>query len=181
MSNISTNKQIAHDWIDAFNSRNLENLLALYDDAAVHFSPKLNALEPDTKGWVAGKTAMREWWSGAFARLQTLQYDLQHLIVDGIYQKSPWRSRYDGGRGIRNRGWKNCSVEGISWIIVCHPKKVCFKLSCCATGWQEYRPCIRVYDRTQDLCPSSFWAKGAPKHEDKKRTSKISLTLPHKI
>lgn len=82
MLNISTNKQIAHDWIDAFNSRDLEKLLALYDDAAVHFSPKLKALEPDTEGWVAGKTAMRAWWSGAFKRLQTLQYNVQHLIVD---------------------------------------------------------------------------------------------------
>lgn len=82
MSNISTNKQIAHDWLDAFNNRQLEKLLALYDDTAVHFSPKLKALQPETEGWVAGKTAMRDWWSGAFERLPNLQYALQHLIVD---------------------------------------------------------------------------------------------------
>src|SRR5437899_12461759 len=67
-------EQIALKWFEAFNEHDLEKLLSLYHDEAVHFSPKLKIRKPETNGLVKGKTALREWWQDAFDRLPTLHY-----------------------------------------------------------------------------------------------------------
>jgi ketosteroid isomerase-like protein len=69
------NITIANSWFKAFNEHNLENLLALYDDNAEHYSPKLKLRQPETNGLVKGKTALRAWWQDAFERLSTLRYE----------------------------------------------------------------------------------------------------------
>ena len=66
--------EIAKKWLQAFNEHNLESLLALYDDNAEHFSPKLKLRKPETNGLIKGKTAMRLWWQDAFNRLPSLAY-----------------------------------------------------------------------------------------------------------
>jgi len=71
--------KIAHQWFAAFNRKNLESLLSLYHDNAEHFSPKLKARHPDTKGLIKGKAALRAWWNDAFDRLPTLHYELVRL------------------------------------------------------------------------------------------------------
>lgn len=68
------NDKIAKKWLQAFNQHNLENLLSLYDDNAVHFSPKLKIRRPETNGFITGKTAMRNWWQDAFERIPDLIY-----------------------------------------------------------------------------------------------------------
>ena len=73
---------MALNWIAAFNKHDLESLLQLYADDAIHFSPKLKERQPHTNGWISGKPAMHVWWNDAFTRLPELQYDLQNLIVD---------------------------------------------------------------------------------------------------
>lgn len=75
-------KNIAKLWFDAFNAHHLESLLELYDDKAEHFSPKLKIREPDTKGLIQGKDALRKWWKDCFERLPTLQYQVQKLTAD---------------------------------------------------------------------------------------------------
>lgn len=76
------NKQIATSWFDAFNAHDLEKLLALYDDEAEHFSPKLKIRQPETKGLIKGKAALREWWKDSFDRLPTLRYEVKKLTAD---------------------------------------------------------------------------------------------------
>lgn len=68
------NTTIAELWFAAFNTHQLEDLLVLYDDQAVHYSPKLKIRQPETNGFVAGKDALRAWWQDAFNRLPSLQY-----------------------------------------------------------------------------------------------------------
>lgn len=75
-------KNIAKLWFKAFNERDLENLLSLYDDGAEHFSPKLKMREPETKGLIQGKDALRNWWKDCFERLPTLHYEVQKLTAD---------------------------------------------------------------------------------------------------
>lgn len=70
----ANNEQIAKHWFDAFNEHDLEKLLALYDDNAEHYSPKLKIRLPETNGLVRGKDALRAWWQDAFDRLPTLKY-----------------------------------------------------------------------------------------------------------
>ncbi|ESU29649.1 hypothetical protein FLJC2902T_01210 [Flavobacterium limnosediminis JC2902] len=77
-----TLQSIAFRWFEAFNTKQLEKLLALYDDEAQHFSPKLKIRQPETKGLVVGKEAMRAWWQDAFDRLPSLHYKVTSLTAN---------------------------------------------------------------------------------------------------
>ena len=82
MDSIDSNRQIALNWIEAFNVHHLENLLSLYADDAQHFSPKLKIRKPETGGFIQGKNALRSWWQDAFEGLPSLRYQLINLIVN---------------------------------------------------------------------------------------------------
>lgn len=64
-------------WVDAFNARDLEALLALFHDDAVHTSPKI------AERTLHGKPALRVWWSAAMQRLPALRYEPTALTVRG--------------------------------------------------------------------------------------------------
>jgi limonene-1,2-epoxide hydrolase len=70
---------IAEQWFNAFNTKELEKLLSLYDDEAQHFSPKLKIRHPETNGLVTGKEALRTWWKDSFDRLPSLRYKVSSL------------------------------------------------------------------------------------------------------
>ena len=76
------NEQIATEWLAAFNDHDLERLLGLYDDEAVHYSPKLKIRHPETNGFVSGKAALRAWWKDAFERLPELHYKVITLTAN---------------------------------------------------------------------------------------------------
>jgi hypothetical protein len=76
------NKQIAMQWFKAFNEHHLENLLALYNEQAWHYSPKLKIRQPETQGLIKGKDALRAWWQDAFDRLPSLRYEVIKLTAD---------------------------------------------------------------------------------------------------
>jgi ketosteroid isomerase-like protein len=76
------NKRIAQHWFAAFNAHDLESLLALYREDAVHFSPKLKVHRPETEGLIRGKDALRAWWRDAFQRLPSLRYEVLTLTAD---------------------------------------------------------------------------------------------------
>jgi ketosteroid isomerase-like protein len=71
--------EIARHWFAAFNDKDLERLLALYEDTAEHFSPKLKVRHPETNGLIKGKRALRSWWQDAFNRLPSLNYEIVRL------------------------------------------------------------------------------------------------------
>lgn len=74
--------QLAHQWFEAFNKQDLDALLALYDDNAAHYSPKLKLHQPETQGLIQGKESLRQWWQDAFQRLPELHYEIIHLMAD---------------------------------------------------------------------------------------------------
>jgi predicted SnoaL-like aldol condensation-catalyzing enzyme len=76
------NKAIAKEWMEGFNEHNVEKILALYDDDAQHFSPKLKQRKPETRGLISGKEQMRAWWTEAFERLPSLKYDPIKFTAD---------------------------------------------------------------------------------------------------
>ena len=76
------NRTIATEWLRAFNARELDALLALYAEDAVHTSPKLRVKKPETLGQVRGKPALRAWWQDSFDRLPGLRYDVVSLTAD---------------------------------------------------------------------------------------------------
>jgi ketosteroid isomerase-like protein len=75
-------RAIARRWLDCFARQDLEGLLALYTDDAVHTSPKIRVRHPETGGVLRGKPALRAWWADAFARIPDLSYELQTLTAD---------------------------------------------------------------------------------------------------
>jgi ketosteroid isomerase-like protein len=74
---------LARTWLDAFNRRELDRLLSLYSDDAVHTSPKLRARDPKTLGEIRGKAALREWWADSMTRLPALTYEEKYLTASG--------------------------------------------------------------------------------------------------
>ncbi|MBN9283914.1 MULTISPECIES: nuclear transport factor 2 family protein [unclassified Flavobacterium] len=77
-----TLQSIAFRWFEAFNTKQLDKLLSLYDEDAKHFSPKLKIHQPETNGLVVGKEAMRAWWQDAFDRLPGLHYKVTSLTAN---------------------------------------------------------------------------------------------------
>ena len=75
-------RAIGQEWMRAFNARDLDALLALYAEDAVHTSPKLRERQPETGGLIRGRTALREWWADSFRRLPGLRYDSMALTAD---------------------------------------------------------------------------------------------------
>ncbi|MBL0339958.1 MAG: nuclear transport factor 2 family protein [Bacteroidetes bacterium] len=73
---------IAKEWLAAFNNKDLEALLKLYNEQAVHFSPKLKIRHPETNGFIKGKAELRNWWQDAFNRLPQLEYREQTLTAN---------------------------------------------------------------------------------------------------
>ena len=76
-------QSIAFKWFETFNNKELEKLLSLYDDDAIHFSPKIKIHNPETQGLITGKQALREWWQEAFDTLPSLNYKVKSLTANG--------------------------------------------------------------------------------------------------
>jgi ketosteroid isomerase-like protein len=73
---------LAREWLRAFNARDLDALLALYAEDAVHLSPKLRERDPASGGRVAGQARLRAWWADSFVRLPGLRYEPVSLTGD---------------------------------------------------------------------------------------------------
>jgi limonene-1,2-epoxide hydrolase len=73
---------IARKWLGAFNAKNLETLLSLYDEEATHFSPKLKVKQPETQGMIKGKESLRMWWKEAFEKIPSLKYEVVTLTAN---------------------------------------------------------------------------------------------------
>lgn len=69
------NASLARKWLEVFNAKDLDGLIALYTDDCTHTSPKIRSLHPDTGGKLVGKDALRAWWKDAFQRLPNLRYE----------------------------------------------------------------------------------------------------------
>ncbi|EDO27660.1 predicted protein, partial [Nematostella vectensis] len=81
-SEIGIKMKTANVKIVPFNEKNIEKLLALYDDEAKHFSPKLKIRQPETKGLIEGKNAMYSWWKETFEKLPSLHYKVTSLTAN---------------------------------------------------------------------------------------------------
>ena len=73
---------IAREWIDAFNSHDVDRLVSLYDENATHTSPKIRALHPETGGKLIGRAQLAEWWRDSNRRIPGLRYQTVHIIAD---------------------------------------------------------------------------------------------------
>jgi predicted ester cyclase len=72
-------REFARDWIDAWNSRDLERILSHYDDEVLLTSPvALKLLRGD--GTVRGKAGLREYFSRGLEAFPNLHFDLIDVL-----------------------------------------------------------------------------------------------------
>ncbi|MET3307811.1 nuclear transport factor 2 family protein [Bradyrhizobium diazoefficiens] len=72
---------LGRTWVEAWNARDLERVLTLYDEAAVMTSDRIPALGFDASGTVRGKDALRAYWGKALALLPDLHFSLIDVFV----------------------------------------------------------------------------------------------------
>lgn len=72
---------LGRTWVEAWNARDLERMLALYDEAAVMTSDRIPAMGFDASGTVRGKEALRAYWGKALGLLPELHFSLIDLFV----------------------------------------------------------------------------------------------------
>ncbi|MBR0956899.1 nuclear transport factor 2 family protein [Bradyrhizobium japonicum] len=77
----STLAALGRTWVEAWNTGDLERVLALYDEAAVMTSDRIPALGFDPSGTVRGKAALRAYWGKALGLLPELHFSLIDLFV----------------------------------------------------------------------------------------------------
>lgn len=71
-------QEFARRWIDAWNRRDAEAVLAHYADDAVFVSPKAQVFAGTPR--VEGKPALRAYWQAALARIEYLHFEFDEAI-----------------------------------------------------------------------------------------------------
>ena len=77
----STLAALGRTWVEAWNARDLERVLTLYDEAAVMTSDRIPMLGFDASGTVRGKETLRAYWSKALGLIPDLHFTLIELFV----------------------------------------------------------------------------------------------------
>ena len=72
---------LGREWIAAWNSHDLERILALYAEDAEMTSDKIRAFGLEASGTLRGKESLRTYWGKAFALLPNLHFDLIDTYV----------------------------------------------------------------------------------------------------
>lgn len=74
-------KAFTQEWIDAWNSRNLDRILSHYTDDFVIETPMAARLKPESNGIIEGKAAVRDYWKLGISRIPDLHFQLIDLLV----------------------------------------------------------------------------------------------------
>ncbi|QOZ77722.1 DUF4440 domain-containing protein [Bradyrhizobium sp. CCBAU 53351] len=77
----STLAALGRTWVEAWNARDLERVLTLYDEAALMTSDRIPMLGFDASGTVLGKDALRTYWGKALGLVPELHFTLIDLFV----------------------------------------------------------------------------------------------------
>lgn len=73
--------EFASWWVDAWNRRDLDGVLAVYADQVVFSSPTAARVVPESGGVVRGKEALRAYWARALAGNPDLRFELVDVSV----------------------------------------------------------------------------------------------------
>jgi ketosteroid isomerase-like protein len=86
MISIKQAQQFAREWVDAWNSHDLDRILSHYADDFQMTSPFIVTLMDEPTGTIKGKENVRAYWAKALERLPDLHFDLIEVLasVDSI-------------------------------------------------------------------------------------------------
>lgn len=100
----------AADWLAAWNSHDLESVLAHFAGDVVFTSPLAARVVPQSGGIVRGKQALRDYWTRAIDRIPAL-----HFTLLGVYAGLDTIVI----RFANERGEERCEVLRLSGGLVC--------------------------------------------------------------
>lgn len=74
-------QDFGRDWVAAWNSHNLDNILAHYSEDFEMTSPIILQLMNEPSGTLKGKAAVRAYWAKALAKIPDLHFELLYTCV----------------------------------------------------------------------------------------------------
>ena len=77
----STLAALGRTWVEAWNARDLERVLALYAEDAVMTSDRIPAMGFDASGTVRGKDSLRAYWGKALGLIPNLHFTVIDVFV----------------------------------------------------------------------------------------------------
>lgn len=89
-------EQFAIEWVEAWNSRDLERILSHYEDDFEMSSPVIVKLVGEASGTLRGKAAIRAYWAKAIAANPNLHFELLN-VLKGANSMTIY---YKGHRGL---------------------------------------------------------------------------------
>jgi len=78
---MNTANRRAADWIAAWNSHDIDRILALYADNAEMASPKIVTYGASPDGILRGKEKLRKYWSNALEKQPSLHFSLDQVFA----------------------------------------------------------------------------------------------------
>ena len=85
----------AHDWIDSWNSHDLDRILAHYSDEFEMSSPVIIQVAGEPSGTLKGKAAVGAYWKKALHLIPDLRFELLSTLI-GVNSVALY---YKGARG----------------------------------------------------------------------------------
>lgn len=73
-------ERFVHEWVEAWNSHDLEAVLSHYSDDFEMSSPFIIAFSPDSGGTLRGKEAVAQYWAVALEKFSDL-----HFVLDSVF------------------------------------------------------------------------------------------------
>ena len=74
-------RAFADRWISDWNHKDVEAVLTHFSEGVVFTSPRAKAIVGSAR--IEGKSRLREYWTKAISRLQTIRFTLDYVINDG--------------------------------------------------------------------------------------------------
>lgn len=74
-------RAFADRWISDWNLKDVEAVLAHFSEGVVFTSPRAKAIVGSAR--IEGKSRLREYWTRAVSRIQTIRFTLDYVISDG--------------------------------------------------------------------------------------------------
>jgi ketosteroid isomerase-like protein len=99
---------LGKQWIDAWNSHDLERILALYSDDSEMTSDKIPLLGLDPTGTLRGKDRLRQYWSKG---LQLIP-DLHFTLIDVYVSPDSLVVFYENERGAKICEYLRLNADG---------------------------------------------------------------------
>jgi len=73
---------LARAWLAALNRHDVETMVKLYSDDALHTSPWVLARRPETLGEVRSINGVRSWWTDVMKQYPAIHYAEKHVATD---------------------------------------------------------------------------------------------------